>query len=144
MINATTRQRVVQEAQSWLCTPYHHHGGVKGAGVDCAMLLACVYSAAGVIPEIDPRPYPHDWHMHRSAERFLGWVKQYADRTDTPQPGDVAMFQFGRCVAHGAIVVAWPMVIHAYLDERAVVLTDVSKSSDLCNRLHGFYTFKGA
>lgn len=134
---------VVTEAQSWLGTPYHHHGDIKGAGIDCAMILVRVFSSVGLIPDIDPRPYPQDWHMHRDAERYLGWVDQYADKVEQPAPGDIAMFQFGRCVAHGAIVIEWPMVIHAHMDSREVVLSDISTSDDFKKRLRGFYRLRG-
>ena len=133
---------VVEEAKTWLSTPYHHQAGIKGVGVDCAMILVRVYHAAGLIPEIDPRPYPHDWHIHRDAERYLGWVDQYAEKVDSPEPGDIAMFQFGRCVAHGEIVVEWPLIIHAHMPSRYVVLSDVSTNADLTRRLRGFYRLK--
>jgi cell wall-associated NlpC family hydrolase len=109
------RARVVAEAKSWLRTPYHHRGRIKGAGVDCGMLLIEVFAAAGVIEDFDPGYYPHDWHLHRSEERYLGWVERHAHRVDVPLPGDVLLFKFGRCISHGAIVVEWPTVIHAYL-----------------------------
>ncbi len=32
-----------------------------------------------------------------------------------PLPGDVVLWRFGRCYSHGAIVIEWPTVIHAYL-----------------------------
>lgn len=134
---------VVAEALTWLGTPYHHHGDVKGAGVDCAMILVRVFHAVGLIPDIDPRPYPPDWHLHRDAERYLGWVQQYADEVTTPAPGDIVMFQFGRCVAHGAIVIDWPLVIHAHMQSREVVLIDISTNSDLQKRQRGIYRLKG-
>ena len=34
------RQRVVAEAETWLRTPYHHMGRIKGGGIDCPTLLA--------------------------------------------------------------------------------------------------------
>jgi cell wall-associated NlpC family hydrolase len=65
------RRAVVAEAASWLRTPYHHMGRVKGGGVDCLMLLAEVYEAAGVIPHVEIPFYPPDWHLHRGVERYL-------------------------------------------------------------------------
>jgi len=115
------RQLIIDEARTWLGTPYHHQGRVKDAGVDCAMLLAEVYHACNLIPYIDPTPYPPDWHFHRDEERYLGWVRRYAHPVDVPQPGDIALFQFGRCISHGAIVVAWPTIIHAYIREGCVL-----------------------
>ena len=90
-----------------------------GAGVDCAQLLIAVYEAAGLVPvgEIVPGGYSPEWHLHHSTEIYLGWVQKYCDLIDgDPQPGDIAVFQFGRCVSHAGIVTEWPKVIHAYYD----------------------------
>jgi cell wall-associated NlpC family hydrolase len=115
------RQRVVAEAETWLRTPYHHMGRIKGGGTDCLMLLAEVYEAAGVIPHIDVPFYPPDWNLHRDTERYLQGLMRYARGIGgPPQGGDVAVFKFGRCFAHGAIVVSWPRLIHAWCDAGVV------------------------
>ena len=72
------RAAVVEEARSWLGTPYHHMGRVKGVGCDCLTLLAAVYHAAGIVPEIEIPHYPPDWHLHRSAELYLEGLLTYA------------------------------------------------------------------
>lgn len=132
------RLAILAEAGSWLRTPYHHEAMVKGAGVDCAMLLVAVYHACGLIPAIDPRPYPPDWMLHRSEERYLGWVRQYAHPVGSPLPGDIAVYQFGRVVAHAAIVVDWPRIIHAYRPAGMVILGD-GAAGVLEHRLRGFW-----
>lgn len=128
------RVAVVAEARTWLRTPYHHQGRVKGAGVDCAMLLCDVYYRCGLIPFIDPRPYPPDWYLHRSEERYLGWVEKFAQPLESvPLPGDLVVWRFGRCFAHGAIVQEWPLVIHAYAPERQCTVSDVTVNPRLSN-----------
>jgi cell wall-associated NlpC family hydrolase len=115
------RQRVVAEAETWLRTPYHHMGRIKGGGTDCLMLLAEVYEAAGVIRHVDVPFYPPDWNLHRDAERYIQGLMRYAHEIGgPPQGGDVAVFRFGRCFAHGAIVVSWPRLIHAWCDAGVV------------------------
>ena len=115
------RQRVVAEAETWLRTPYHHMGRIKGGGIDCLTLLAEVYEAAGVIPHVDVPFYPPDWNLHRDTERYLRGLMRYARGIGgPPQGGDVAVFKFGRCFAHGAIVVSWPRLIHAWCDAGVV------------------------
>jgi cell wall-associated NlpC family hydrolase len=115
------RQRVVAEAETWLRTPYHHMGRIKGGGTDCLMLLAEVYEAAGVIRHVDVPFYPPDWNLHRDTERYLRGLMRYARGIGgPPQGGDVAVFRFGRCFAHGAIVVSWPRLIHAWCDAGVV------------------------
>lgn len=109
------RAAVVREAQEWIGTPFHHAARIKGAGVDCLMLLAEVYERAGVSAErIVPPFYVPDWHMHRDAERYMEGLLGYARPVDAAAPGDIALFRFGRTFSHGAIVVEWPRVIHAY------------------------------
>jgi len=109
------RSAVVAEAQSWIGTPFHHAARVKGAGVDCLMLLAEVYERAGITGHIEPPFYVPDWHMHRDAEHYMDGLIDYARPIDgLPLPGDIALFRFGRTFSHGAIVTLWPRLIHAY------------------------------
>lgn len=134
--------RITTEALTWLNTPYHHMANIRGVGVDCAMLLVEVFKQLGAVPaDLDPRPYPHDWHMHRGEERYLAWLDKYADRVpaDQVQPGDVVTFKFGRCVSHAGIVIDWPLIIHAYRDNDVVILSDVSRSDALMERLEIFF-----
>jgi cell wall-associated NlpC family hydrolase len=114
-------------------------GRVKAGGVDCGMLLLEVYHEACLIPHIEPEPYPPDWALHRSEEKYLGWVQQYAHPVDTPKPGDLALYQVGRCISHGAIVVAWPQIIHASQPEGGCCLSD-GQQGWLTGRLAGFYS----
>lgn len=121
------RLAVIEEARGWLRTPYHHMGRVKGAGVDCLMLLAEVYQSAKVVPHIDVPFYPPDWNLHRDAEHYLLGVMCYArEISEPPQPGDIAVFKFGRCFAHGAIVICWPRLIHAWWNA-GVVYSDADQ-----------------
>ena len=114
MSAAELRAADVAEAQSWIGTPFHHAARVKGAGVDCLMLLAEVYERAGVSAHIEPPFYVPDWHLHREAERYSEGLLHYAREIAAPLPGDIALFRFGRTFSHGAIVIEWPRLIHAY------------------------------
>jgi NlpC/P60 family putative phage cell wall peptidase len=108
------RLAVLKEAESWIGTPFHHAARVKGAGVDCLMLLAEVYQRAGVSGRIEPPFYVPDWHLHRDAERYMEGLLRHARPTDAPEPGDIALFRFGRTFSHGAIVTDWLRLVHAY------------------------------
>lgn len=118
MIAAAQRQAVIAEAHTWIGTPYHHEARIKGVGVDCAMILCEVYFAAGVVPFIDPRPYPHDWHFHRDEERYLQWIgKAGGVEVDSPRPGDLIVWKFGRCFSHAAILCDNDYIIHSYIGQ---------------------------
>jgi NlpC/P60 family putative phage cell wall peptidase len=124
-----SREQVLAEARTWLGTPYHHQAQIKGVGVDCAMLLIAVYFACGLIPAIDPRPYSPEWMLHRDEEKFLDWLEQYGTETDSPQPGDVLVWRFGRTYSHGAILMdADGTIVHAYQQARCVTLGNRNES----------------
>ena len=136
------RAAVVAAARRWLGTPYHHAADVPGAGVDCAMLLVRVFVDLGLVEPFDPRPYTRDWYMHRDEERFLGFLLARAHPVDPstgsgPEPGDVILFRFGRCFAHGGIVTetAPLTIVHAFMRAACVVEEAPQRNAELAERL---------
>ena len=142
----TRRAQVCAIARSWIGTPYHHMGRVKGAGVDCAMFPLEVYREAGLIGEVEVPYYSADWMLHRSEEIYLGMVQRYAREIEAPAataagsaaPGDFVIYKFGRCFAHGAIVIDWPTVIHA-INGKGVILSDGEREGFLIGREKVFF-----
>jgi cell wall-associated NlpC family hydrolase len=136
----TPREHVIAEALTWRGTPWHHAGRVKGAGVDCGMFPAEVYERCGVMPHIEPGPYAQDVMKHRGEERFLALVAAHAHPVETPRPGDLVLWRFGRCFSHAAIVVDWPLIIHSYIPAGGVELGDAQADADLARRLVVFFS----
>jgi hypothetical protein len=124
------RRRLVREARTWIGTPYHPGADLRGVGVDCGMLLVRVFVDAGLVPAFDPRPYPQDWHLHRSNERYLGFVFDRATEVARPDPGDVVVFRYGRAYAHGGIITATePLtLVHAFSPAQAVIEEPVTRN----------------
>ena len=135
---------IVNIAKTWLNTPYHSGAKIKGVGVDCGQLLIAVYEDAGVLPagECSPGYYSNEWHLHRSEEKYLGWVQKYCDPVTDPQAGDIALFKFGRCVSHGGIYIGDNKIIHAYVG-MGVIISALNESifydKKGTSRLCGFY-----
>lgn len=142
---AKERGAVVAEARSWIGTPYHNCADIKGVGVDCGMLLVRVFVDTGLCPPFDPRPYPADWHLHRSEERYLGFIFARGSETTQPQPGDVMVLRFGRCYSHGGIVTNLKplMIVHAYYQARRVLEEEVGHNGALSDsaRKPRFFSF---
>lgn len=138
---AELRQRVIDEAESWLRTPYHHAAAVKGVGVDCAQILIEVYAAVGVAEKFTTDHYPSDWMLHRSEERYLANVERFCVQVSKPQMGDIALFRYGRCYSHSGIVVQWPRLIHAQRED-GCCYADASMG-DLLGREVKFFSFFG-
>lgn len=128
------RARVVAEARRWIGTPYRSCADVLGAGVDCGMLIVRVFVDLGLVEPFDPRPYAQDWHLHRGEERYLGFVAARCRETSAPKAGDVAVFRYGRCYSHGAIVTgAAPLaVVHAFQPAALVYEEVVAGNAELC------------
>ena len=135
MTETTERLRVVAEARQWIGTPYHPCADIKGAGVDCGMLLVRVFVDSGLAAPFDPRPYPIDWHLHRSEELYLGFVFERAHEVVAPLAGDVALFKYGRCYSHGGIVaIPEPLtIVHAFWPSRRVLEERVALNAQLAD-----------
>lgn len=122
---AEMRLRVVVEARGWIGTPYHHHGRVRGVGVDCAQILAAVYESVGLVPHLDLGNYSTQWHLHRGEETYLQWLRDVGAReVQAPAPGDVGVWRFGRTFSHGGIVIeggADPVIVHSYIGRGVIV-----------------------
>ena len=131
-----SRADVVREVRSWIGTPYHLAADVKSVGVDCAMLVLRVYADLGLIAPFDPRPYTHDWHLHRGEERYLDALLARAVKVDRPEPGDVMLFRVGRCYSHGAIVTQADTltIVHASFPAKIVLEETVMQNAQMCER----------
>jgi cell wall-associated NlpC family hydrolase len=136
------RAAVAVEARRWIGTPYHHHGRVLGAGVDCVQLLCAVFEACGLAQRIDCGDYAWDWHQHQNAELYLqGLLQRGAVEVAAPDVGDVALFRFGRTWSHGGLVVDGGQIVHAYLG-RGVIATRMDEEP-LARRKVRFFTIEG-
>jgi len=139
------RAAIVAEARSWISTPYHHAADVKYIGVDCGLLIVRAFVDTGLTEAFDPRPYPQDWMLHRGEEKYLGFILKHMREVESPRPGDVMVFRFGRCYSHGGIVTAVdPLaLVHAFANSRSVIEEEVETSSALCdpNRKPRFFSY---
>lgn len=119
------RAAVCAIARTWLRTPYRDCARIKGVGADCAMMVAAVMEEAGVVGHRDVAPYSRQWHVNRGGQRYMEMVLAAGAREiETPQPGDLVLYKFGRSFAHGAIVLdpGWPQIIEASAAAKCVQL----------------------
>ena len=135
---ANARVDIVNEAFSWDGTPYGNLGDIKGKKgiVDCAMFLVRVYVDTGRLPPFDPRPYPVQWYLHHNEEWFLDWVvgRLGGHEVTSPRFGDVTIYKFGRCYAHGSIYVGVNRVVHASVKAHRCLMSNIVDIDLLCMR----------
>lgn len=145
MTEAEQRAAVVAEARKWILTPYHNCADVRGAGVDCGMLIVRVFVDLGLVPPFDPRPYDPDWMLHRDDEKYLNFFTARCARVASPRAGDLALFRYGRSYSHGGIVTAVDpgpsrdgrlstphvSIVHAYHDAGCVIEESLARNPAL-------------
>lgn len=124
---SAARAALAAEALEWVGTPWAHAHDLKGAAVDCAMLLVRLHVDRRILAPFDPRPYPSQWFLHHEAARFLAFMRALGARPiEGPGlPGDVRMYNFGRHAAHGAVLVDAASMVHASVPARRVIRDSV-------------------
>ena len=126
MNTLTTGERIAKAATAWLGTPYVNNSMVKGVGVDCSYLLVAALLDSGVMKadNLQIENYSNEWHLHRSEEKYLKYVQQVADEVKEGAPleiGDFLLYQYGRCISHGAIYIGKGLVIHSFVDYGVII-----------------------
>lgn len=107
-------EKVFQEAESWLGTPFKHKIGVKGLGTDC------LHHCAGVLYNISAIPvncaalfpdYAPDWHIHNEQSLVLqgvldtGWFECFDYDINKLMSGDLILFKYGKAASHSGLYV---------------------------------------
>ena len=133
-MDQATRQRVVDEALSWLKTPYAHNKALKGYAADCALFPLAVYEATGVLTPGPVPEYSPQWFLHHSEELYMNTViSRGAVETEALDPGNFLLWRVGRCYSHGGIIIKWPVIIHA-LRPHCVMLSDATNEAAICRK----------
>lgn len=135
---------VVEEAKTWLGTPWRHMQRVKGLGVDCANLPAAVYEACGLIDHVEAE-YPRQWMLHRKEDRFVEWIVRAGGveiAREGLQPGDLIVWKFGLCFSHSGFLIEGTTILHAYVNV-GVCYGDMARDTDLSEREARYFTIGG-
>jgi len=84
--------------------------------------------------------------LHHSEEWFKSIVETYCDKVGELEEGDFILYQFGRCVSHGAVYVGNGVVCHAEINN-GCILDEMNSVKFLDSkgrsRVRGYYRFRG-
>lgn len=117
MSTEITREQLISEARSWLGTPFHHQGRVKGAGVDCVGVLVKTLSIFNLLT-VDNTNYsrnPNGDYLIRMCELYFNPIPM-----DEILPGDILVFAWGKEPQHLALYTDIG-ILHAHVRVKKVV-----------------------
>jgi cell wall-associated NlpC family hydrolase len=97
------RSAIVQEALTWVGTPFHHRGRVKHVGVDCVGVVIETAKAVGIKVE-DRSNYPK-FPIHGVFVNAVDSQTEHVALKDV-LPGDLMEFSWGGEPQHIAIVIS--------------------------------------
>jgi NlpC/P60 family putative phage cell wall peptidase len=91
----TISLRAVEQARTWIGTPYVHQASTKGAGTDCLGLLRGVWREVLGAEPCDVPPYTADWDEAVAGEVLTEAAQRWLRRKSVrdAEPGDVLLFR---------------------------------------------------
>lgn len=112
------KTQAVEQARSWIGTPYRHQARTKRAGCDCLGLVRGVYRHLYGDEPVSPPPYSADWAERGHEDTLLLAAQTWLVEIDRSKAevGDVLVFRFaaGRLAKHCAIISGPGHMIHAW------------------------------
>lgn len=112
-----SKSDIVQEAKTWIGTPFKHQGRVKGLGVDCVGLIIGV-AHAFKLTDFDYRNYSHTPDGFLMQQLLAEHLKIIS--IQEAKHGDIVLMRFEAQPQHLAILSDYGM-IHAYAQVRRCV-----------------------
>ena len=84
------REEFINEARTWIGTPFHHQGRTKGRGCDCLGLVLGSANNIGINPYNDSIAYSHRVHSLTLVENLKKYMNQI--KFIDSKPGDILLF----------------------------------------------------
>ncbi len=140
-----TGNEILEQARTWIGTPYHHAGRSKGAGVDCIGLVVGAARELGIAVSLDTTAYNRGDNL----ALMTGGLAHFCDAVpegDCLSPGDVLIFRGGRILHHVAIYAGQNTndqhtMIHVY--DAAGFVAEVELTDAWMRLLHAVYRYRG-
>jgi NlpC/P60 family putative phage cell wall peptidase len=135
--------RVIEEARSWIGTPYRHQASLKSVGCDCLGLVRGIWRELyGQEPEA-LKPYSADWAEAGGADALLDAARRHFNEKPRAEmaAGDVILFRWkpAQAAKHLGILVSEQAIIHAYEGHAVMVSALVPQWR---SRIAGVFSFE--
>ncbi|MDE3017062.1 MAG: C40 family peptidase [Pseudomonadota bacterium] len=127
-MNSESSRKIIEQARTWLGTPYHHQARLKGVGCDCLGLVVGVADELGLthrdgrlLRSFDETDYSHQ----PDGARLTAMLQSVLDEIpkEEAEPGDLVLFSIEGNPQHVGLLTDYEGlgVIHCYAPSRKVV-----------------------
>lgn len=106
--------QIAAEARTWIGTPFHWQGRVKGVGCDCKGLVAGVAQELGRPEAQSLEALAGDYGAKVDAKRLKAGLARLFDKVGNIQPGDVLLLSVGGKPQHLGIALDEKRMVHCY------------------------------
>lgn len=127
-----TSFHIITQARTWLGTPFHHQGRLKGIGCDClGMIIGIADELQLTHDDVLLSSLDHTSYSHTpNTAALLTAMEAYLQEVTDIQPGDIALMQIQNNPQHLGIITDYPGgklgIIHALSGQGVVehILSD--------------------
>lgn len=121
-----TREDIVNEARTWIGTPFQHQGRVKGVGADCVGIIIGVARDLG-LSEFDTR----DYSKYPNVPMMGSLLREHLEEIDYKdvQPGDVLWIKVKGSPQHLAMKTD-KGILHAHMGLGKCVEVNLDKATE--------------
>ena len=122
------RQKILDEARTWMDIPFRHQGRTRHNGIDCVGLVIKVAEEFNLLGGFDVKNYRREPDQYKFLDHFKEQMvlKPIKDR----KPGDVLLMRDNVFTCHSVfydVVDGQEKIIHAYALRRKVVEEDLTQ-----------------
>lgn len=124
-------EKLVENARSWIGTPWMHNQQLKGIGVDCIRFLEAVAIESGLTIE----PLPKHYCKTPTGNAFKDYLDRNFIKTGTIELGTILLFEVKGICTHVGIATNNDRFIHA----GTTGVIEMSLNGKFAKRLKGIY-----
>lgn len=140
------RKRIIQEARTWVNTPFHLHGRLKHIGCDCVGLVLGVAKELNLMSKQN-HVLPHfetlDYHPRESNKLLVQMLNLHLVEKTNLQIADVVMLKYDSIPGHIGIISqnnsGVLSIVHANMRFKKVVEHTLDES--IKSRIVGIFSF---
>ena len=122
------RAIILEEANSWIGTPYRPRAAVRSKGVDCVRYIYTVLQPFGFFENLELPDYRISDGYNSPDFRYLENLRNFFPVVTEPEISDILLFKYGDSWNHAGFYSGKNQYVHAEI-RRGVVESEVDRKA---------------